>query len=86
MQHWNSGDNACAVPDETEALQHARQPVAQDALPELHLCHDELFQIDIIAECHSASVNAKNPPLCFGVREGKFNFPVNSARPDQGWI
>jgi len=74
------------VPIETEALQQAKKPDAQDILPELHLCHDELFQIDIIAECHSASVNAKNPPLCFGVRERKFNFSIDSARPDQSWI
>ena len=59
------------------------QPVTSAAS---HLCHDEFFQIDIITECHSTSMDAKNAALCLGIRKREFNLPVYSAWSDQSWV
>ena len=74
--------NACQLPNQQLYLQEALDGFLKIA----HLGHDELFQVDIIRECHLAGVDAKNAALGFGVRQGKLNLAIYSAWPDESWI
>ena len=49
-------------------LQHGDDKKTQGRASTGYLGHDELFQVHIITESHSARVNAKNSSFCFGVR------------------
>lgn len=51
-----------------------------------HLSHDELFQVHIITQGHSACMDAKNSAFGLGVRERKLDLPVYPARSDQGRV
>merc|ERR1712192_295507 len=53
---------------------------------EVVLGHDILFKVNILSQGHFPCVDAKDSALSLLIRERELNFPVNSARPDQGWV
>merc|ERR1712172_233660 len=53
---------------------------------EVILGHDVLFKVNILSQSHFSCVDAKDSALGLLIWEWKLNFPVNSARPDEGWV
>merc|ERR1719234_1065394 len=53
---------------------------------EIVLRHDVLFKVNILSQGHFSCVDAKDSALSFLIWERELDFPVNSARPDQGWV
>merc|ERR1719180_619234 len=53
---------------------------------EVVLGHDVLFKVNIFSQGHFSCVDAKDSALGLLVWEREHNFPVNSARSDQGGV
>merc|ERR1719180_510033 len=53
---------------------------------EIVLGHDILFKVNILSKGHFPCVDAKDSALGLLIRERELNFPVNSARSDQGGV
>mmetsp|Transcript_14690 Transcript_14690/g.41334 ORF Transcript_14690/g.41334 Transcript_14690/m.41334 type:complete len:292 (+) Transcript_14690:196-1071(+) len=75
------GDSHAAFPERQEAGLSAHS--LDVSAGELILCHDELLQVDVVAQRHFPCMNLEDAALSLSIREGKLDLPVNTARPDQ---